>query len=128
VLAANPDNGAAIAAGVSSLAILGKTDRAREWIERGLLVDADNLQMRYNLAWALNCVFHDAEAAIDMLKPVMESAGANIVRLAANDPNLDNLRDDPRFSAMMKAAKERVGLSPESPFIRSAEASGPLRS
>ena len=111
VLAANPDNGAALATGVSSLAVLGKTDRARDWIERSLLVDADNLQMRYNLAWALNCVFHEYEAAIDMLRPVMESAGANIIRLAANDPNLDNLREDARFQAMMETARKRVGLT-----------------
>jgi hypothetical protein len=67
--------------------------------------------MHYNLAWGLNKVFDDQDAAIEMLRPVMANAGANIIRLAANDPNLDNLRDDPRFDTMMQAAKERVGLS-----------------
>ena len=110
VLACDPDNGAALAFGAMSLAALGNVDRAREWIERCLLVDPDNLQMRYNLAWGLNKVFRDTEAAIAMLRPVMEHAGANIIRLAANDPNLDNLRDDARFAAMMEAAKQRVGL------------------
>jgi adenylate cyclase len=89
-------------------------------MERCLLVDPDNLQMRYNLAWGLNKVFGDREAAIDMLKPVFAQAGANIIRLAANDPNLDNLRQDPRFETMMRSAKERVGLSQTSPFMRSA--------
>ena len=110
VLSANPDNGAALAFGAMSLASLGNVDRARDWIERSLLVDPDNLQMRYNLAWGLNKVFGDGEAAIEMLRPVMAHAGANIIRLAANDPNLDNLRDDPRFATMIQAAKERVGL------------------
>jgi len=67
-------------------------------------------------------------AYADVIEERLKSAKANIVRLAANDPNLDNLRDDPRFSAMMKAAKESVGLSPVSPFIRSAASSEPLRS
>jgi adenylate cyclase len=120
VLAANPDNGAALAFGAMSLALLGNRDRARDWMERCLLVDPDNLQMRYNLAWGLNKVFGDREAAIDMLKPVFAQAGANIIRLAANDPNLDNLRQDPRFETMMRSAKERVGLSQTSPFMRSA--------
>jgi adenylate cyclase len=120
VLAANPDNGAALAFGAMSLALLGKKDRARDWMERCLLVDPDNLQMRYNLAWGLNKVFGDREAAIDMLKPVFAQAGANIIRLAANDPNLDNLREDPRFETMMRSAKERVGLSQTSPFMSSA--------
>jgi adenylate cyclase len=110
VLACDPDNGAALAFGAMSLAFLGNLDRAREWIERSLLVDPDNLMMRYNLAWGFNKIFSDAEAAIEMLRPVMANAGANIIRLAANDPNLDNLRSDPRFHAMMQSAKARVGL------------------
>ena len=107
----DPDNGAALAFGAMSLASLGNLDRARDWIERSLLLDPDNLQMRYNLAWGLNKIFGDPQAAIDMLEPVMKSAGANIIRLAANDRNLDNLRDDPRFKEMMESARERVSLA-----------------
>jgi adenylate cyclase len=128
ILASDPDNGAALAFGAMSLAALGNRDRARDWIERCLLVDPDNLQMRYNLAWGLNKVFGDPEAAIDMLAPVFASAGANIIRLAANDPNLDNLRDDPRFETMMCSAKVRVGLAAASPFMSPAAAEVPLRS
>jgi adenylate cyclase len=110
VLATNPDNGAALAFGAMSLAALGNIDRARDWIERSLLVDPDNLQMRYNLAWGLNKVMNDPEAAIEMLRPVMTNAGANIIRLAANDPNLDNLRQDARFRRLLEEAEQRVGL------------------
>ena len=112
-LSRDPDNGAALAFGAMSLACLGNLDRAREWIERCLLVDPDNLQMRYNLAWGYNKVLNDPEAAIEMLGRVMESAGANIIRLAANDPNLDNLRSDPRFQRMLDEAKARVRLAQE---------------
>ena len=111
VLASDPDNGAALAFGAMSLASLGNLDRARDWIERSLLLDPDNLQMRYNLAWGLNKIFGNPQAAIDMLEPVMKSAGANIIRLAANDRNLDNLRDDPRFKEMMESARARVSLA-----------------
>jgi adenylate cyclase len=110
VLTTNPDNGAALAFGAMSLATLGNLDRARDWIERSLLVDPDNLQMRYNLAWGMNKIFDDPETAIALLQPVMENAGANIIRLAANDPNLDNLREIPRFGKMLEKAGRRVGL------------------
>ena len=46
-----------------------------------------------------------------MLRPVMANAGPNIIRLAANDPNLDELRDHPQVVHLMKAAKERVALN-----------------
>ena len=124
-LARDPDNGAALAFGAMSSAELGDLDRARDWIERCVLVDPDNLQMRYNLAWGLNKIFGDQDAAIKMLEPVMTGAGANIIRLAANDPNLDNLRRDPGFAAMMESAMERVGLAAASP---TDAASRPLHS
>jgi adenylate cyclase len=111
VLAGDPDNGAALAFGALGFAALGNVERAQEWIERSLLVDPDNLQMRYNLAWGLNRIFGDPEAAIEMLRPVMANAGANIIRLAANDPNLDNLRSDRRFQMMLASAKERLATT-----------------
>jgi adenylate cyclase len=111
VLLGDPDNGAALAFGAMALAALGDRERARDWIDRSLLVDPDNLQMRYNLAWGLNKIFGDPDAAIAMLQPVMAGASANIIRLAANDPNLDNLRAEPRFVEMLDAAMKRVGLN-----------------
>ena len=111
VLMGDPHNGAALAFGAMSLAALGNVDRAREWIERSLLVDPDNLMMRYNHAWGLSKIFGERDAAIEMLRPVMANAGSNIIRLAANDPNLDDLRDDPEFKQLMELAKRRVGLN-----------------
>jgi adenylate cyclase len=120
VLASDPDNGAALAFGTTSLAVLGHWDRARAWLQRGMLVDPENLMMRYNFAWGLDKIFGDQEAAIEMLRPVMANAGANVIRLAANDPNLNSLRDDPRFQQMLVAAKERVGLQPSVPATPAA--------
>ncbi len=44
------DNGSAMAAMFSCLLYLGEGDRAKEWAERAVLIDPDNLIMRYNLA------------------------------------------------------------------------------
>ena len=123
VLATDPENGAALAFGAMSLAVLGQPERARQWTDQALLLDPDNLMMRYNLAWGLNKIFNDKEAALKMIGAVFANAGANIIRLAANDPNLDSLRDDPRFIDMMAAAIKRVGLAAPASATSAVEAS-----
>jgi hypothetical protein len=37
-----------------------------------------------------------------------EPHAERVIRLAASDPNLDNLRSDPRFQRMLKEAQERA--------------------
>ena len=58
--------------GVAALAALGEAERARDWMDRALLIDPDNLTMRYNFACALAAHLSDAEAALEMLGPVLE--------------------------------------------------------
>ena len=112
VLERDSDNGAALAFSALSHAALGRLDRARELIERATLLDPDNLYMRYNLAWPLIAFFDDKEKAIELLAPTLAKGGRNVISLTAADRNLDPLRDDPRFSEMLTAAKARVGLKP----------------
>ncbi|HET9459287.1 MAG TPA: TIR domain-containing protein [Sphingomicrobium sp.] len=110
VLSHDPDNGAALAFEALSYAALGEFDRARDRIERALLLDPDNLYMRYNLAWPLIAFFKDQEAALKVLEPALAKAGRNLISLAAADRNLDSLRSDPRFQEMLTAAQRRLGM------------------
>jgi adenylate cyclase len=109
VVAADRSNGAAMGVGVTALAALGESDRAKDWIRRALLIDPDNLNMRYNFACTLAAWLGDAEAALAMLGPALEQdAGPQLVSWARTDPDLASLRDDPRFQAMVEAAQARV--------------------
>ena len=110
VLAQSPDNGVALAMGANSLAVLGKSDEAGQWRERALLLDPDNLFMRYNLGFGLAAIVGDKEAALDVLAPVFARGGPSTLRLAANDPNLDGLRDESRFQQMLAGAVTRLGI------------------
>jgi adenylate cyclase len=110
VLVHDPDNGAALAFVALAYAALGDLDRAREYIDRAILLDPDNLYMRYNIAWPLIAFFKDKEAALELLEPALARAGRNLVSLALADRNLDVLRGDPRFEAMLSAAAKRVHL------------------
>ena len=108
VLSRDPNNGAAIAFAALSHGALGEQDKARELIERAILLDPDNLYMRYNLAWPLIAFFKDKDAAIELLGPALARGGGNLISLAAVDQNLDPIRDDPRFEQMLAAAVARV--------------------
>jgi adenylate cyclase len=112
VIAKNPANANILAMGVSALALIGEDRRAREWIERALLLDPDNTQMRYNLACALALRLNDADGAIEMLGPYFEQeTSPTLIRHLEADPDLDPVRDDPRFKKMLDATKNRLGLS-----------------
>ena len=108
IVALEPDNGSAMSYLVTALAQLGQTERAKEWIERATLLDPDNLNMRYNFACTLVAYFHEFEAALDLLGPTIEKIRMDALRWMKTDPDLDLIRDHPRFEAMLAAAEARL--------------------
>jgi adenylate cyclase len=112
ILARDLNNGAALGHSAWALAMLGQRERAKETMERALLVDPDNLTMRYNFVCALANCLHDKNAALEMLRPVFEELGGlGLINHAKIDPDLDNIRDDPRFKEMLAAAERRLSTS-----------------
>ena len=107
----DPSNGAALGILGGGYAMLGQSERAREAMDRALLIDPDNLNMRYNFACVLAIGLQDKDAAIKMLESTIPRAGALQVRIADSDTDLDSLRDDPRFQAVMALAKKRLGIA-----------------
>lgn len=120
VVGEDPSNAAALGMGAGGLAILGETERAREWIERALLIDPDNLNMRYNFACVTAVHLHDPQAAMDLLEPVLEGVTISLYRNALFDPDLDSLRELPRFRQMMAATAKRLGVEAEPATIPAA--------
>jgi adenylate cyclase len=108
IVAIEPDNGSAMSYGVGALAALGETERAREWAERALLLDPDNLNLRYNFACTLVVELHEFEAALDLLEPVFEKLQSEAINWTKTDPDFDLIRDHPRFKAMIAAAEARL--------------------
>jgi hypothetical protein len=53
------------------------------------------------------------DAALDLLEPALAQGKVTLIRNAAVDPDLDSLRGNPRFDAMLAAAQERLGINPD---------------
>ncbi len=106
----DPSNGAALGILAGGYALLGEKEKAHEWIERALLIDPDNINMRYNFACILAGYLSDTEAALSLLQSTLSIAGEYQLSIAETDPDLDPLRADPRFQALLARAKKRLGI------------------
>jgi adenylate cyclase len=110
VVAAEPDHGLAIGWGMSALVALKERDRAKEWTERAMLLEPDNLNLRYNLACSMVSL-GETTLALEPLEPVLERAQRQNLTWFAADNSLDSIRGDPRLHAMLAKAEARLAAS-----------------
>ena len=90
---------------------LGEAERAKEWMSRALLLQPDRMEVRYNFACTLAAQLSETDAAIDMLGPVLATMSLGFLNHAKVDPDLDPLRENPRFKAMVAAAEARFAAA-----------------
>lgn len=110
VIAAEPDHGKALGYGAGLLADLGEADRAKEWIERGTLLDPDNTILHFNFVCGL-ARLREIDAALTLLASVIDKASKGWLVWLDNDTDLDPLRDQPRFVELVANAKARFAMS-----------------
>jgi adenylate cyclase len=106
----DPSNGAALGILAGGHAILGDHERAREWMERAMLIDPDNLNMKYNFACVLAAYVGDTDEALNLLDRTLSNSGEMKVRNAEADPDFDGIREHPRFKKIIADAKKRLGM------------------
>jgi len=110
VIAAEPDHGRALGYGATLLAELGEAERAKEWIERGMLLDPDNTILHFNFVCAL-ARLREIDDALDLLASVIDKASQGWLVWLDNDTDLDPLRGHPRFVELVRKAKARFSTS-----------------
>jgi TolB-like protein/Flp pilus assembly protein TadD len=94
-----PDDPRALYMGAMSLTALGESDKAREWNRRALAMDPDDPSVLYNIACAFAMENQKAEA-IDALQKALDN-GFGHWSWIDHDADLDSLREDPAFIALM---------------------------
>jgi len=110
-LAHDANNGTVTGYSAYALAALGESGRAKQRMARALLIDPDNLNMRYNFACALSVHLRETDPALDMLEPVLARFAGSFLHHAKVDPDLNPLREAPRFKAMLSAAEARIAAA-----------------
>jgi adenylate cyclase len=97
----DPSHIRALALGANALASLGERDRALEWIRRAVAVAADgsDVTLTYNAA-CLYAQLGEKEAALDLLESNI-ARGLGKRDWVEHDPDLDSLRGEPRFRALL---------------------------
>jgi adenylate cyclase len=89
---------------------LGETERAKEWAERALLLDPDNINLRYNLGCSMIQI-GELDAGMDLIEAVFGKAQPQGLQWMTNDSDLDPIKQMPRYKAMVASAEARLGLS-----------------
>jgi len=119
-LARDRNNGYAYAIGSVALAELDQFKRAREWVNQALLLNPDNVAVRFAVGGNLAARFKEVDAALDVLGPAFSTMSAGWLGLFDVTPDFEGIRDHPRFKSMMAAAKERIAAAgPKKPAASS---------
>jgi adenylate cyclase len=107
----HPDDTRALNLGFGGLVELGEKDRAIEWAERSLALDPDSADSLYNVACGFS-MMGETDRALECLERAC-LRGLMIAEWAEYDSDLDPLRDNPRFEAILADLKARKAQLPQ---------------
>jgi adenylate cyclase len=98
----NPRDARALYLGALRLRELGRVEEGRAWIERALAIASDDSFALYNSACFYSLV-GEPDRALDLLERMTQTDQLSTSRdWMLHDPDLDSLRDSPRFQAVLK--------------------------
>ncbi len=95
----DPQDGRALQLGTVIAARLGRRDKARDFAARAIEVRPDSFATYYNVACAYS-VLGDVDDALVMLDRAVQHGRGNLEWIG-QDPDLNALRPDPRFKALL---------------------------
>jgi len=96
----NPDDVRALYMGANGLVGLGELEKGLDWARRALALEPDDPMVIYNVA----CIFSLAGRAAEALDCIERAVDAGLTQRGwlEHDSNLDLIRKEPRFQALLK--------------------------
>jgi adenylate cyclase len=85
--------------GANGLVARGETQRGLEWADRALALDPEDAMLLYNIG-CIKAMAGAGDEALDCLERSVRAGMRNRAWLE-HDSNLDSVRPDPRFQALM---------------------------
>ncbi|MER8530346.1 MULTISPECIES: adenylate/guanylate cyclase domain-containing protein [unclassified Mesorhizobium] len=102
-LAKYPENPRPAYLGANALALIGETERAKEWSARALAIDPDDLLTQYNTA-CLCCHFGEFDRAFDLLERLLPHANHETKAWVKQDSDFAPLHEHPRWQRVLELA------------------------
>jgi adenylate cyclase len=103
----NPDDIRALYMGANALVALGDRERGLAWARRAVELDPGEPMLLYNVA-CIQSLAGDREAALTSLEQ-STAAGMSAREWLEHDSNLEPIRDDPRFQAILERLPSSAG-------------------
>ena len=105
-----PDDARALYMGANGLVALGETARGLEWADRALALDPEDAMLLYNIG-CIRAMAGAGDGALDCLERSVRAGMRNRGWLE-HDSNLDTVRSDPRFEALMRSLEPKPTAAP----------------
>jgi tetratricopeptide (TPR) repeat protein len=104
----NPDDARALNLGAGSLIVLGELERAKRWLRRSLQMDPNDSVLLYNVACNF-ATLGELDEAFAYLEQAVENGMVSAAWMR-NDSDLEALRSQPRYQALLELADKRQNL------------------
>jgi serine/threonine protein kinase/tetratricopeptide (TPR) repeat protein len=99
-IAVNPGDSRALQLGALALLDLGEKELSKEWADRAIEVDPDEISTLYNIA-CLFSISGDPERALDLLERAVD-LGWSRAEWLKEDPDFTSVHGNPRYEALLK--------------------------
>ncbi|QPC99815.1 TIR domain-containing protein [Qipengyuania soli] len=105
ILKTEPDHGGVLGFMVASLVALGEAEQAIDMTRKAEIFDPENMRLLYNLACAM-AQLNEPEMAVRLLGKMADEVHLGWFEWMAVDNDLDTIREDPGFKALMARAAQ----------------------